>query len=555
MVTSTAASGVVSPADLAARPHDGAAATDGSGGEDARGRRRSVTAGPAAIGLVATTAIVVGAVIGGPTFVRVFPGAWFFGTPGGPLGSVPSGSTPSAASLLLVYGGIVLLAAAWIRLLQLLRAHPGQPVRSVVKTLGIWSVPVLVAPPLFSADLYSYAGQGEMVARHISPYAYGTGVLGGTGFNTIAGPVWANTPSPYGPLALRLYGFLTTVSNHRVLLTLVLLRVVAVVAIGLVVVALAALAKDLGRDRAQVVALGAASPLSLLILVGGGHNDGLMMGVMLLGLVVARRWSVPMGIVICATAGAIKAPALLGVVFLGWVWAGREAGLAARVRRTALAGVLAGVTLVVLSVASGLGLGWVTTSNAASQISTGVTPVAFVAHVVVGTSHVVGIGWSYSGFLAVFRVLGLLGAFAFTLWQLWRAPERGLLVTLGSSLLMVGALLPTVWAWYLPWGLLVLAPVARGRIRRLCVAVAVVGTLLGAASNKQVFQTLLHASVASDLVVVLGVAVVAAISYRILVPRGVGDGRSRLAHLWGEVHAPEAPALEEASAPLCVGAP
>ena len=43
-------------------------------------------------GLAASSAIVLGAILGGSRFMSHLPGAWFFGTPGGPLGSL----TPAA---------------------------------------------------------------------------------------------------------------------------------------------------------------------------------------------------------------------------------------------------------------------------------------------------------------------------------------------------------------------------------------------------------------------------------------------------------------------------
>ena len=163
--------------------------------------------GFAALGLVATTAILGGVVLGGTAFMSRLPGAWFFGTPGGPLGSLgPDGTQPNAAAVVAVYGGTVLLAVTWLRLLRTLWRHPGVAVRRVVGVVTTWAVPILVAPPLFSRDVYSYAGQGEMVSHHISPYLYGPGVLGATPFSDLAGQLWSNTPSPYGPTFLSLDG-------------------------------------------------------------------------------------------------------------------------------------------------------------------------------------------------------------------------------------------------------------------------------------------------------------------------------------------------------------
>ena len=68
----------------------------------------------AVLGLVGTTAIVVGAVLGGQSFETHLPGAWFFGMPGGLFGSQgANGNLPPIASLALVFGGLILLTRVW----------------------------------------------------------------------------------------------------------------------------------------------------------------------------------------------------------------------------------------------------------------------------------------------------------------------------------------------------------------------------------------------------------------------------------------------------------
>ena len=65
--------------------------SDRRGGEKPRDRPISLLR-PALTGLAASCAIVLGAILGGSRFMSHLPGAWFFGTPGGPLGSL----TPAA---------------------------------------------------------------------------------------------------------------------------------------------------------------------------------------------------------------------------------------------------------------------------------------------------------------------------------------------------------------------------------------------------------------------------------------------------------------------------
>ena len=254
-------------------------------------------------------------------FVSTLPGAWFFGPTTSAADSAAAGR-PSVLALIGVYGGIIVLARAWLDLLRVSRSHPGMPVRRVAGVIGAWAVPLALAPPLFSRDLYSYAGQGEMVAHGISPYLYGTGVLGVTPFSTLPGPFWANTPSPYGPAFLWLDGLATHLSRHQVLADLVLLRLLAVAGLAMALWAIPVLARAAGRDAAPAVVLALGSPLVLTTLVGGAHNDALMVGLLLAGLAVARRHGTVPGIVLCALAASVKAPALLAVAVPGLELAG-----------------------------------------------------------------------------------------------------------------------------------------------------------------------------------------------------------------------------------------
>ncbi len=229
------------------------------------------------LGLIGTMAVVIGALLGGQNFETHLPGAWFFGMPGGFLGSIGSNNVyPPALAMICVFGGLILLTRVWLSLMRQLKARPGFPVRKVVLVVAIWALPLLMAPPLFSRDVYSYAGQGEMVSHHINPYDYGTGVLGVTPFSTLPDITWTNTPTPYGPTFLTVDGALARLSGHEVLPDLLLLRLLEVASLALIMAALPTLARSMRRDPAETVLLGAGCPLVLMSLVGGAHNDALM---------------------------------------------------------------------------------------------------------------------------------------------------------------------------------------------------------------------------------------------------------------------------------------
>jgi len=498
-------------------------------GAPAQPEPRLSVARTAVLGLVGSTAIVAGSVLGGQSFETHLPGAWFFGMPGGLFGSAGTNdSLPPVAALALVFGGLILLTRVWIGFLRHLNRHSGFPVKRVVLVVVIWAVPLLVAPPLFSRDVYTYAAQGEMMSHHINPYAYGPEVLGATPFNTMADAVWSGTESPYGPTFLSADGVLDQASGHQILADLVLLRLLEVGGIALMVAATPILARSLKRDPAHAVLLGAGSPLVLLSLVAGAHNEALMVGLLMAGLAVARRFGTVPGVILCALAAGVKSPAALGVLFLGWVWAGPGASTRRRIAHTLGAGLIALATLEVMSLISGTGWGWVRTTTTADASFTGVTPVNAVARSVSIVSHVLQVPVSTMDVRPVFSVLGLLIAIYVGYRLLLRSPDEGVVRCLGLTLLVLALLGPIVWSWYVTWGVVVLAPVALGRLRTALIVISTFWAFVGMTAVHGIYMRLLHTFVLTDLLLIAMLLATA------IMPLGqftAGRGRARLPRL------------------------
>jgi hypothetical protein len=454
----------------------------------------------ALLGALGTAAVVVGALMGGPSFESHLPGAWFFGMPGGPLGWLGTGDTlPPVAALALVFGGLILLSRVWLGFLRYLKENEGFPVKRVVLVVVVWAVPLLLAPPLFSRDVYTYAAQGEMVSHNINPYVYGPSVLGSTPFNSFNDSFWANNASPYGPNFLALDGGVDQASGHNFLIDLTLLRLVEVAGIALMVAATPTLARWAKRDPAHAVLLGAGSPLVLLSLVAGDHNDALMVGLMMAGLAVARRVGTVPGVIICALAAGVKSPAALGVLFLGWVWAGPGASTRRRIGHTALAGLIALATMELTALVTGFGWGWIGTTTTAAAAFTGVTPINLVARAVSILTHVLQVPVSTAHLHPVFEVLGLLVAAYVAFRLLRRAPQDGVVRCLGLALLVFALLGPIVWAWYVTWGVVVAAAAATTRMRNALIAISTFWAFAGVTSVHNIDERMFHTFVLTDL--------------------------------------------------------
>jgi alpha-1,6-mannosyltransferase len=446
---------------------------------------------PALLGLVAVLAITIGVAQQSSPFTLKMPGAWFYGVPA-------PGSAPSKQGLFFgltaVYGGLLLLMRVWYGLARTLARVRGVRVGRLVVILGLWTLPLLVAPPLFSRDVYSYAAQGEMMSHHIDPYHYGPDVLGGSPFVPLVDPLWGNTPAPYGPLFLGVDGLLARLAGHHVLPDVVLLRLLELVGVGLLAWAVPKLALSVGRDPAEAFALGVLNPVVVLHFVGGAHNDALMLGLLAVGVALARQGKPVAGLVVTALATAVKAPAALGVLYIGWEWAGAGAPLRARARSVVTAGLVALGVVGVVSAITGLGWRWVLNLGTPGTVRSWLAPATGVGMLLANVAHAFGIGIRLHSVLSVTRVIGLGTAAIVGIRLLLRSERVGTLRAMGLTLLAVVVLGPVVQPWYLSWGLVLLAPVATGWLYGVLVAFSVASAFIGLPGAAELLHDLLHAN-------------------------------------------------------------
>ena len=278
---------------------DPAPAVGGSGGAIPRG----LVLRPALLGFAALVAIVVGDSLPSSPFKFEMPGAWFFGTPS----SGGASGWGVYFVLVAVYGGLLLLMRVWWGMVRLYTRCPGASMRSMWWTFALWALPMLVVAPLFSRDVYSYAAQGEMVSRHLNPYLNGPFQLGNNSYTAPVDPLWGNAPAPYGPLFLQMAGFFAQVSFHHELVTVVLLRLSALAGVVLIAVCVPRLARHYKRDSAQLFTLMVLNPVVVLHLIGGAHNDALMLGLLVAGITFAKEKRPVVAVLLCTLATAIKA--------------------------------------------------------------------------------------------------------------------------------------------------------------------------------------------------------------------------------------------------------
>ncbi|MFE4304560.1 polyprenol phosphomannose-dependent alpha 1,6 mannosyltransferase MptB [Streptomyces sp. NPDC056891] len=404
------------------------------------------------LGAAGSLAVAVGGWAAGTLPVRGGWGLW-----------EPRGSALTLVGALLAYLGLTVLVAAWWRYGVLL----ARGVRhGVLATLAWWTGPLLLAPPLYSKDVYSYIAQGAMVLEGHDVYGGGPSVLGpgdlGVDAAASVGGHWTDTPAPYGPAFLVLAQLVVKATGGEIVPTVLGMRLLAVGALALIVWAVRGLGGGRGGPDGALW-LAALNPLLLIHVVGGMHNDGLMIGLMLAGVLLAVRGRWVLGCVLVGLAMMVKSPAAVALLFIGVMIARRDGGgVRGLVKGLVLPGLVAGAVAAVATVLAGTGFGWLRTQSVAGTIHTALS---------VSSDLGLGLGLLFGDdpdpVKAVVQNLGLLVALVLILVLAWRA-WRGLLdpvLGLGLSLVALVALSPMVQPWYLLWGTAVVAAVAwRGRV-------------------------------------------------------------------------------------------
>ena len=405
------------------------------------------------------------------------------------------------------------------------------------RTLLLWIVPLLIAPPMYSKDVYSYLAQSQITRIGLDPYQVGPAPgLGLDHVFTLSVPsLWRETPAPYGPLFLWIGRGISAITGENIVAAVLCHRVVVLIGVGMIVWATPRLARRCGVAEVTALWLGAANPLLIMHLVAGIHNEALMLGLMLTGTEITlrgidsadrllprpvhwprtrpdwNRWA-PLGLLICGTvlivmSSQVKLPGLLALGFTTMALAHRWGGtVLAAARAGLLTGTLAVAVMAVIGWASGLGFGWLFTLGTANVVRSWMSPPTLLA---LGTGQVgilLGLGDHTTAVLSLTRAMGVLIITGIVSWLLLAVlrgrlhPVGGLGVALGATVL----LFPVVQPWYLLWAIIPLAAWAtQPRFRVAAIAVTLIVGIFGPTANGDRFALfqIVDATVASTVIV------------------------------------------------------
>jgi alpha-1,6-mannosyltransferase len=375
-------------------------------------------------------------------------------------------------SSVLLWLGVTLLLAAWLGLGRRVIAG-GATEYTMIASTGFWLAPLLVSVPVFSRDTYSYLAQGALLRDGFDPYQVGPIENPNVLLDDVS-PIWTTTTAPYGPAFILVARFVTLLVGDNVIAGTMVLRLCMLPGLALLIWAASRIARHIGADGAVALWICVLNPLVIIHLMGGVHNEMLMVGLMMAGIALIFQRRTVTGVALLTLAVAVKATAGLALPFMVWVWTRqlRDPGR----RRPALAPLPAflaagaasvGIFVVVFAVLSwlaGVGLGWLTALAGSVKIINWLTIPTAIANL----SHAVGGLFFAVNFYAVLEITRLIGVVVIAvalplLWWRFRHTDREALVGIAWAMIVVVLFVPAALPWYYTWPLAVMSSLTQSR--------------------------------------------------------------------------------------------
>jgi alpha-1,6-mannosyltransferase len=380
-------------------------------------------------------------------------------------------------SSVLLWFGVAVMLFAWLWLGR--RVVDGSATEyTMIATTGFWLVPLLLSVPVFSRDTYSYLAQGALLRDGFDPYSVGPIENPNVLLDNVS-PIWTTTTAPYGPAFILVAKFVTMLVGDNVIAGTMVLRLCMLPGLALLIWAAPRIARHIGASGAIALWICVLNPLVIIHLMGGVHNEMLMVGLMMAGIaLVFSRHPVP-GVALVAVAAAVKATAGIALPFLVWVWMRELRGpnrhpkpdgrhgrrpLAAFAIASAASVAIVIAVFAVLSWLAGVGLGWLTALAGSVKIVNWLTLPTAVANL---TNAVGGLffGVNFYAVLEVTRIAGvvIIAISLPLLWWRFRHTDREALTGIAWAMSIVVLFVPAALPWYYSWPLSVVSPLAQSR--------------------------------------------------------------------------------------------
>jgi alpha-1,6-mannosyltransferase len=416
-----------------------------------------------------------------------------------------------ARSLVLI--GLAIVLQAWLLIGADLLHRGAWPVRQLRWVLLMWIVPLVMAPPLFSRDVYSYYAQGRLFESGADPTTVGVGSLPGW-FDMGADPMWTESPTPYGPTFLLIERTISSIAHPNAYLAAILLRLTSLVGVALMAIYVPKLAKAYGVDGSTALWLGVLNPLVIMHFVSGAHNDALMVGLVVLALYLGTCQQCLWSAALIGLATTVKPIALLALPFVGLQFAGLGASWIAKIKAWLMTGLAAVITIICVYLVVGSGYGVVQAAfGTPGSVLTWLSPTTAIGQLAGAVTSAIGLTTNAYTVIDVLHTIGTLLSVVVIIWLIVtsdrRTPLRGVALAFGT-LVILG---PVVHPWYLLWALPLFAAAGLSfRERRIAVILTIILVVHGmieastAADNVWDWSDLITFVIALAVVGIIGFA-------------------------------------------------
>ncbi len=371
-------------------------------------------------------------------------------------------------SSVLLWGGVALMLVSWLWLGRRVVDRTATEY-TMIATTGFWLAPLLLSVPVFSRDTYSYLAQGALLRDGLDPYVVGPIDNPNSLLDNVS-PIWTTTTAPYGPAFILVAKFVTMVVGNDVVAGTMLLRLCMLPGLVMLIWAAPRVARHVGANGAAALWICVLNPLVIIHLMGGVHNEMLMVGLMMASIALTFAGRPVWGVSLIAIAVAVKATAGIALPFMVWVWMHRlrqrrELGtVPAFATATAASAVIFGVVFAVLSWLAGVGLGWLTALAGSVKIVNWLTLPTAAANL----TNAIGGLFLPVNFYAVLDVTRIIGIAIIAislplLWWRFRHDDREALTGIALAMMIVVLFVPAALPWYYTWPLAVVSALAQSR--------------------------------------------------------------------------------------------
>jgi Glycosyltransferase family 87 len=362
-------------------------------------------------------------------------------------------------------GLIAVLSMMFVSYAVTIRAVDQLSPRAVMIGIAGLNAVVLLAPPLFSTDVFSYVAYGRIGALYgTNPYLHGPTALQLDPLHSLIAARWVSTPTAYGPLFTALSYLLAPLT---IAWNVLAYKAIAAISTLVIVVVVWRAARLRGLNSVKAAALVGLNPVIVVYGVGGGHNDLLMLAIMVTGVYVLLQEKQRTSGALIVAASAVKLTAGLLLPFALAQSARRRVGSVGL--RAALTGVALAVAVAGALSFAAFGTGPLHLLDTLHDVQAhgGVNSFPGVILTVLGLGSLVGpVG-------LVLDIALVVGIF-WLVWRVWRGELDWISgagwATVGM-LLTAGLLLP----WYVGW----LVPLAALSSDRRLFATSIVLTGIG----------------------------------------------------------------------------